>query len=101
MRRRLSFLTGCLLELVLLLIAWVGGLALREPFLRHCHLNLSGFLLGTLGAVPPFLFFLWTLKSRIRVFSRHRRLMDNLLRPLFGHWSVVQLLVLSIIAGVS
>ena len=46
-------------------------------------------------------FFLWTLKSNLRVFCHHRHLLDSLLRAIFGRWSVLELAIISIIAGFS
>lgn len=53
------------------------------------------------AAFPPFLFFLWTLKSSLRVWSRHKDLMEAHLGPLFGNWSILQLTLISVCAGIS
>jgi uncharacterized protein len=99
--RKLSFSTGCLLELVLLVIALLWGWLFHRAALLDFHWSLNAALIGIVAAIPPFVFFLWTLNSRLHVFSRHRQLMGSLLQPLFGSWSVLQLMVISIIAGVS
>ena len=65
------------------------------------HWNLNAALIGIVAAIPPFLLFLWTLNSKLQICSHHRHLFDSVLRPLFGGWSILQLLVISLIAGVS
>jgi membrane protease YdiL (CAAX protease family) len=57
--------------------------------------------IATPTAIPAFLFFLWTLNSRLHVCSRHKQLMEGLLRPLLGNWSVLQLLAISLVAGIA
>jgi membrane protease YdiL (CAAX protease family) len=99
--RRLSFFTGCLFELALLVFAFMWGWLFHRPALLDLRWSLKAALIGIVAAIPPFVFFLWTLNSGLHVFSRHQQLMESLLRPLFGNWSVLQLLVISVIAGIS
>lgn len=56
---------------------------------------------GVIATIPPLAFFVWTLKSNLQPFSHHRELLEFLLRPLFEKWSILQLLTISVIAGVS
>src|ERR1035441_2928825 len=56
---------------------------------------------GRLAAVPPFAFFIWTLNSKLQLFHHYRNLLESLLRPLFGKWSILQLMAISLIAGIS
>ena len=58
-------------------------------------------VVGIVAAIPPFVFFVWTLSSNLQLCSHHRHLFESLLRPLFGNWSVLQLFVISVIAGIS
>ena len=101
MSRKLSFSTGCLFELALLVVAFVWSWLFHRPALLDVHWSLNAALIGIVAAIPPFGFFLWTLNSSLHVFSRHEQLMESLLPPLFGNWSVLQLLVISVIAGIS
>ena len=73
----------------------------QRPALSDIHWSLKAALIGILAAISPFVFFLWTLNSKLQAFSHHRNLLDSLLRPLFGKWSILQLLVISVIAGIS
>jgi hypothetical protein len=99
--RKLSFSTGCLFELALLVVAVLWGWLFHRPALLDLHWSLNSVLIGTVAAIPPFVFFLWTLNSKLDLFSRHRQLMESLFRPLFGNWSILQLFVISLIAGIS
>ena len=101
LRRELSFSTGCLFELALLLLALVWGWLFHRPALTDLRWGLEGAGIGVAAAIPPFAFFLWTLHSKVPLFSPHRQLLEALLRPLFGKWSILQLLAISLIAGVS
>lgn len=82
-------------------MALLWGWIAQRPALSGCRWNLLHVLVGTVAAVPPFVFFLWSLQSNIVVFTRQRDLLETLLRPLFGRWSVVQLGVISVIAGLA
>jgi uncharacterized protein len=99
--RKLSFSTGCLFELALLVCAVLWGWLFHRPGLTDIQWSLKSALIGIAAAVPPFLFFLWTLNSKLRLCSHHRDLFESLLRPLLGRWSILQLLVISFIAGIS
>jgi uncharacterized protein len=89
------------LELGLLVIAFLWGWFLHRSALLDFHWSLNAVMLGTVAAIPPFLFFLWTLNSKLQVCIRHKQLMESLLRPLLGNWSVVQLALISLCAGIS
>jgi membrane protease YdiL (CAAX protease family) len=101
MRRELSFVAGCLFELSLLVFALLWGHWFQFPVLADVRFGLKPLLIGAAAALPPLIFFLWTLRSELPIFRRHRRLMEELIRPMFSRWSVVQLGVLSLVAGVS
>ena len=101
LRRKLPFTTGCLFELALLILAVLWGLLDDRPVLKEIHWDLRPAAIGVLAAVTPFLFFMWTLNSRLPLFLRHRDLLEFALRPMFGEWSILQLLTISIVAGIS
>ena len=58
-------------------------------------------MIGIVAVIPPFLLFLWTLNSKLHVWSRHRELMEAYLTPLFGSWSILQFTLISVCAGIS
>jgi uncharacterized protein len=99
--RKISFSTGCVLELALLVFAFLWGWLFHRPALLDLHWSLSAGLVGIVAAIPPLAFFIWTLNSNLQTCSHHRKLFESLLRPLFGKWSILQLLVISLIAGIS
>jgi CAAX protease family protein len=89
------------LELALLVFAFLWGGLFHRPPLLDLYWNLNAALIGIVAVIPPFLFLLWTLNSVVPICSHHRHLFEAVLRPLFGKWSILQLLVISLIAGVS
>jgi membrane protease YdiL (CAAX protease family) len=99
--RKLSFSAACLLELALLVLAFVWGWLFHRSALLDFHRGLKAAVIGVVAAIPPFLLFLWTLNLKLQICSQHRHLFQTVLRPLFGNWSILQLLVISLIAGVS
>lgn len=101
LNRRLSFSTCCLLELALLNVAVLWSGIYHRPTLMDLHWSLKCAWIGFVAAVPPFAFFIWTLNSKLQLFHHHRNLLESLLRPLFGKWSIPQLMAISLIAGLS
>jgi len=101
MKRELSFSVGCLCELALLVLALLWGCLFHRSALANLHWSLSCTLIGIAAAIPPFTFFRWTLKSNLLVFIHHRHLMESLVLPIFGKWSILQLAIISILAGIS
>jgi membrane protease YdiL (CAAX protease family) len=97
--RPLSFDKACLAELVFLAVAFFWGALSQHPTLGDLRWRTQDALLGCAAVIPPFVFFLWTLKSELPVISRHRKVLEALLRPLFGSWSLPQLAVLCVAAG--
>jgi membrane protease YdiL (CAAX protease family) len=101
LNRKLSFPTSCLFELALLVVAVLWGWLFHRPALTDVQLSLKSVLIGTVAAIPPFVFFLWTLNSKLRLCANHQHLFESLLRPLLGRWWILQLFTISLIAGVS
>ncbi len=99
-KRELSFRVGCLVELALLVLAVLWGQLFHRPALVDLHWRLEDVLIGIVASIPPFIFFLWTLKSNLWVFSRHRHLFESSLRPIFGTWSLLELAIISLLAGI-
>ena len=58
-------------------------------------------LIGIVAAIPPFAVLSLDLELETPAFPSHRNLLESLLRPLFGKWSILQLFVISLIAGIS
>ena len=90
-----------MLELALLVFAFVWNWLFHRPALLDLHWSFTAASIGIVAAIPPFAFFVWTLNSSLHIFSRHNQLMEFLLRPLFGNWSLLQLFAISLVAGLS
>lgn len=99
MRRRHSFVAGCAVELALLLVALCCGWMFGRPPLATLQWSPAAVVAGSAAVLPPFAFFLYTLNARAKPLARHRELLEALLRPLMGGWSVLQLAVISVLAG--
>ncbi len=100
MRRRHSFIAGCAGELALLLVALSCGWVFGRPPLATLQWSPAAVVVGSAGVLPPFAFFVYTLYARARPLARHREFLEGLLRPLMGDWSLLQLAVISLLAGV-
>ena len=101
LRRELSFAMGCGFELLLAVLALAWGWFFDQPVFTEMQWSLNGVVVGIAAVIPPLAFFVWTLKSNLRLWRHHRELLESLFRPLFGRWSLLQLLAISLIAGVS
>jgi len=80
LKRELSIRVGCLYDLVLLVLAFLWGWFFHRPALLHLHWGVRLTLIGIGAAIPPFIVFPWTLKSKLPVSSPHRHLLESLLR---------------------
>jgi len=87
------------LALLNVAVLWSG--IFHRPTLLDVHWSLKCAWIGFVAAVPPFAFFIWTLNSKLQLFHHHRNLLESLLRPLFGKWSILQLFAISLVAGIS
>jgi uncharacterized protein len=99
LKKEPSFLAGCLLELALLVLALLWGRLSHRATLSGLHWSVQDALHGIGAAIPPFVFFLWTLNAKVRAFAAHRRLLESLLLPLLRNWALSQLAIISILAG--
>ncbi len=88
-------------ELSLLLLALLWQRVFDRPILAQFAWAPRDLAIGLAAALPPFLFFLWTLRTTLPSFATHRRLVESIMRPLFLNWSVFQLAVISLIAGIA
>jgi len=98
-RSDLSFGAGMAFEASLLLVAFGWGWLFKQSALTDLHWSLRAFLLGAAAFLPPYAFFVWTLRSKLRFLTRHRELMTQLTEHVFKSWSFLQLLLISVCAG--
>jgi membrane protease YdiL (CAAX protease family) len=79
------------------LIAWPFG----QPLFSDLHWSGADFLLGLAATVPLFALFLCMMQSSLEPLARIRGLLAGSLRPLFASWSLLQLGLLSALAGLA
>ena len=93
------FWFACAFEAALLPVA--AGLAylLHSPLLSDLHWSVPDLLLGFIASAPLYVLFVGMLHSSFPPFARIRRLLEHKLHPLFASWTVPQLGLLSLLAG--
>ncbi len=85
----------------MLLLALMWADLFDRPATTDIHWSLKSASVGIVAAVPLFLFFVWSLKSKLGLLHHHRHFLESALRPMFGNWSILQLFTISVIAGIS
>jgi len=95
------FCFACGFEAWLLLAA--AGLArlFHQPILAQVQWSARDAVLGSLAVLPLFGLFWWTLRSARGPLVAVREFLEARVRPLFASWSLAELAVLSLLAGVS
>ena len=86
----------CSLLLVAAALAWI----LDVPLLADLGWDLEAALLGTSSALPLLALFAWMLQSESPAFVEIREFLDKFVRQLFGSWTVAQMAILSLAAGI-
>lgn len=83
----------------MLAIAALLGSLLGQPPPADFHWRWRDGCLGCLASLPPLAFFLWALQSRRPSLVAIRQFLETRLRPVFAPWSLAQLLLISVLAG--
>ncbi len=94
------FWFGSLTELALLGIAALAFKLLKWPALEDLKWDWLHLAVGVIAVGPMLVLFGWMLKSGSPSLAIIRRFMEHVVRPIFGAWSILQLAVISILAGV-
>jgi len=94
------FWLACAIETALLIIAFAIAYLFGQPWLSNLHWSTRDLLLGLAASGPLFVLFWWMLRSSLAPLARIRKLLVTGLRPAFAPWSVAQLGLISIAAGV-
>mgnify|MGYP000956401241 CR=1 FL=1 len=97
----LWFFGACVFEGGLVAVAWLLSALADVPLFSDFHWNAMDLIKGGAAAVPPGCLFVWSLSSDWAPLTRIRGALDSHARPIFSGWSAAQLLLLSIVAGVS
>ncbi len=95
------FVAGCLAESSLLVIAVLLGWVLNRPALATLHWQTNDFLWGLVGVLPMAAAFWWMVNSSWHPLVEIHWFLDQYVRPILGQWSPWQLLVVSVVAGIS
>jgi membrane protease YdiL (CAAX protease family) len=95
------FVGACIFEGALILVAWLIAALIDVPLFSDFHWDGLDALKGVAAAIPPVFLFVWSLSSEWRPLIRIRDALETFARPMFGGWSMVQILTLSLIAGIA
>ncbi len=95
------FAKAMIFELSLLLVAWVVAWFFSIPFWGSGSWDWMGVLVGLTSTLPMLSIFFWLLQSKWDACVEIRKMMDQAILPLFKGFSVTQIALLSITAGIS
>ena len=93
------FWLACVFEGALLPVAAMIAYFAGQPLFSDWHWSAKDFLAGLGATIPLFVLFWWMLRSSLGPLTAIRQLF-NKLRPLFASWSLAQLGVISVLAGI-
>jgi uncharacterized protein len=96
---RLHFYFGCFMEAALLGVAALLGWLFDYRLFQDLGWCLGDAAWGVVATAPMLLGFWWMLRSSSNYAAGIRRFLEHVIRPMFGGWSVVQLAVISLLAG--
>lgn len=94
------FQLACAIELSLLMVAAALAALADHPLLSDLHWDAGDLALGVAASVPLYVLFQWMLGSSFAPFARIRHELVHKLRPLFAPWSLAQLGLISLLAGI-
>jgi len=77
------------------------GRLIRQPVLANLHWNSAAALLGIIASLPPLFLFVRSLKATWRPLIEVRQLLERTLGASFRNFSIIQLAMVSALAGVS
>lgn len=95
------FVGACMFEAGLILVAWLIAALIDVPLFSDFHWDGVDALKGAAAAIPPVCLFVWSLSSEWGPLTRIRGALETFARPMFGGWSMIQILALSLIAGIA
>jgi CAAX protease family protein len=97
---RLNFYFGCFTEAALVGVAAIVGWIFNYPIFRDLSWRSMDVVWGIAATVPMLAGFGWLLKSSGEFAADIRRFFEHVIRPVFGEWSLMQLAIVSILAGI-
>jgi CAAX protease family protein len=96
---QLSFYFGCFTEVALLGVAAIVGLAFDYRIFQDLWWRPMDLVWGIVATGPMLLGYAWLLRSSADFAADIRRFFEHVVRPIFGPWSVPQLAIISLLAG--
>ena len=93
------FLFACGFEGGLVVVAVGLSWLLKQPLWAELHWNVRDALAGILASLPLVAMFMVTLRSSARPLCEIRLFLEANVAPIFGRWSLAQLAVVSLLAG--
>ena len=97
---RRHFYFGCFTEVALLGVAGIVGLILNYRMFQDLAWRPIDIGCGMVATLPMLLSFGWVLNSPSQFAATIRRFFEHVLRPLFANWSLIQLAIISTLAGI-
>lgn len=94
------FVIGCGVELALVAIAALLSWVVKHPLFADLQWSGTDIVTGLLASLPLLALFVWLLGSTFDPFVEISRFLEEFLRPLFNQWSIAQLALISLLAGV-
>ncbi|MBT5926741.1 MAG: CPBP family intramembrane metalloprotease [Verrucomicrobia bacterium] len=88
-------------ELTLLLVAWILSWLFSIPLWGGGSWDWMGLVVGLTSTLPMLSLFFWLLQSSWEPCQEIRHMMDEAVLPIFKDFTIIQLALLSIAAGVS
>lgn len=96
---RWFFTLGCLVETGLGLLGLLGMASQPGPLTDSLQYRPRDVWIGLAGALPPFALFVLLLRTPGGLFAPVRRFLEQNAKPWFSPWTVGQLALISILAG--
>ena len=99
----LSYMFGkaIIFELMLLLFAWLAAWLFSIPLWGEDKWNWIGAAVGITSTLPMVSMFFWLLQSKWEPNRKICQMMDEAVLPLFKDFTILQIALLSIAAGIS
>jgi len=94
-------LLACAVELALLGFAIIGSWLFRVSLLESVRLNIPDAGFGVLATVPLLALFFWMLHAQRGPLAEIRLFLDNIVRPAFRSWTILDLAIISLLAGLA
>lgn len=93
------FFIGCAMELGLLALGVLIARLTGRSIMAETRWDGFDAFAGVAACLPLFAGFVWMLRSPAPLWAGIRRILDSALRPIFRHWSIAQLALISALAG--